>query len=341
LVLALSWTSLSATVAADCMASSAFLSPPPGAALPPSPVLYLFVPEHLPNPDVRVTSGSSVVKVKVEEVSKNDTFKVLELAVARDAAGQLKIVASGVKNKTDYGSFAHADGEYTIDPAWKPPADKVVEIKSLTRESKGFTCSHNATYNLRPSTPAIAYRLEYAKSYDDWSAGKRKSAIHPPSLRQFFDPDSAPGEAVIKLGHAMCLYETFRWPSAYVYAGLVALHPDGSETPAEKVPAEVPWKFEGLIFGAMTPAFYKEVHGYPMPGTPEAIAAEEAKQKQAKAKGEQPGSKGSGPSDDAPRTRDCSMTRAPGSPWAWLALLATALLWLLRLRPTSRGEDDS
>lgn len=250
---------------ADCMASSPFLSPATGAKLPPNPVLYAFVPEHMADPTARVESSPSGAEIRAEKVSSNDTFKTFKLTVTRAPTGTIKIELGIWKG----GSHSYyADGEYAIDPGWKKPAGAAVEITSLTVEMSAWTCSHNQTYNLRPSVRAVAYRLEYATSYDDFSKGKRQTAVHPTSLEGFFTPKDEPGEAIVKLGHANCLYETFRWPAALIYAGLVALHPDGSETPASKVPAEVPWSFDTYLFGAMTDAFYEEVHGHTKTGAP-------------------------------------------------------------------------
>jgi hypothetical protein len=247
---------------ADCMASSPFLSPATGAKLPPDPVIYAFVPEHMADPTAKVSSGASI---SVEKVSSNDTFNSFRLTVKNAPSGRIKVELGIWK----LGSHSYyADGEYTIDPVWKKPAGAEVKIASLTKEIDAWTCSHNQTYNLRPSVRAAAYRLEYATSYDDFVKGKRQTAVHPVSLNGFFAPKDEPGEAIVKLGHANCLYETFRWPAALIYAGLVALHPDGSETPASEVPAEVPWSFDTYMFGAMTDAFYEEVHGHTKDGTP-------------------------------------------------------------------------
>jgi len=250
---------------ADCMASSPFLSPAESAKLPPNPVIFAFVPEHMADPTARVASSPAGAQVRVEKLSANDTFKAFKLTVTEAPSGTIKI-ALGIWKGSDHSYYA--DAEYEIDPAWKKPAGAEVAITSLTKEIDAWTCSHNQTYNLRPSVRAVAYRLEYATSYDDFAAGKRQTAVHPASLSSFFAPKEEPGEAIVKLGHANCLYETFRWPAALIYTGLVALHPDGSETPASKVPAEVPWGFGGYMFGAMTDAFYEEVHGYTKEGRP-------------------------------------------------------------------------
>ena len=248
-----------AAVHADCMASRSFIVPVPGTALPPDPVIYAFVPEHMADPGAYIESDDPDASVTIKRVSGNDTFNAFELSVKKKP-GAFKVVVSMKVGKSE---SVYAESEYSVDAAWKKPTAKIVKIDKLTKESSGWTCSHNLTYNLHPSVQAMAYRLEWAKSREDFDAGKRETAVFPYSLQPFFDKKPGPAPAVVKLGHANCLSDTFRWPSAFVYAGLTALHPDGSETPAEAVPAEVPWKFESAIFGATTEEFYEEVHGKP------------------------------------------------------------------------------
>ncbi len=245
---------------ADCMASRSFIVPVPGTALPPDPVIYAFVPEHMADPGARIESDDKGVSVTIQRVSGNDTFNAFRLDVKKKTPGAFKVVVSMKVGKSEN---VYAASSFTIDPAWKPPADKVVKIDELTKESLAWECSHNMTYNLHPSVQAMAYRLEWSKTQEDFAAGKRESAVFPYSLAPFFEKEPSPAPAVVKLGHANCLSDTFRWPSAFVYAGLVALHPDGSETPAEAAPAEVPWQFESAIFGAKTDEFYEEIHGKP------------------------------------------------------------------------------
>ncbi len=243
---------------ADCMASRPFIVPVPGTALPPDPVIYAFVPEHMADPGARIESDDPDASVAIQRVSGNDAFNAFRLNVKKKKPGAFEVVVSMKVGKSE---SVYAASGFTIDPAWKPPADKVVKIDKLTKESDSWECSHNLTYNLQPSVQAMAYRLEWARTQEDFASGKRESAVFPYSLQPFFDKKPEPAPAVVKLGHANCLSNTFEWPSAFVYAGLVALHPDGSETPPEEAPAEVPWKFESAIFGAMTEEFYEEVHG--------------------------------------------------------------------------------
>jgi hypothetical protein len=256
---------------ADCMASRPFIVPVPGTALPPDPVIYAFVPEHMADPGARIESDDGEASVTIERVSGNETFNAFRLDVKKKAPGSFEVVVSMKVGKSEN---VYAESSFTIDPAWKPPTDEVVKIDELTKESEAWECSHNMTYNLHPSVQAMAYRLEWSKTQEDFASGKRESAVFPYSLGPFFQKKPEPAPAVIKLGHANCLSNTFRWPSAYVYAGLVALHPDGSETPAGEAPAEVPWGFESAIFGAMTEEFYEEVHGKTEETPPPAAAPE-------------------------------------------------------------------
>lgn len=317
----------------DCLASRPFITPVSGTKLPPNPVLYVFTRSHDNAPQASVESADPNAGVKVELVSGNDTFEAYKLSVKQEVEGALKIVVD-FKSSHETGTASIAPN-YVIDRAWKRPGDKSVRIDSLTKEMRSWQCSHNQTYNLRPSVSAMAYRVEWATTPTDFAAGNRESGVFPYSLEPFFQPQGGPFEAVIKLGHANCLSNTFRWPAAIVYVGLVALHPDGSETPNNEVPAAVPWSFGHYLFGAQTDEFYKKVRGYPKPGSAEARDVVEEKRSTSKPLYTAT-TEGSGGGAGAHSTRGCDQVGVGAmDPWGAALLLVGLLVLVTRAERTS------
>ena len=264
IIIAVQWMPLDA--AADCMAARSFIAPVTGSTLPANPVLYAFVPWDLPTPGVEVDAGGASVTAKIEHLSTNDTFKSYRITIERAVAGEITVQ---VLLRVEDSVSVWAEARYTLDPGWqKATQDRECRTTIVGKEQSGWTCSHNMTYNLEPSVQAIAYRLEWSTSAEDHAAGKRDSAVFPASLDGFFDPKQTGVTPTIKLGHANCLSNTFRWPAALVYVGLTALHQDGSETPAVGTPVQVPWSFGDHNYGATTDAFYEEIHGTDRQGHP-------------------------------------------------------------------------
>lgn len=244
---------------ADCMAARSFISPATGSRVPADPVLFAFVPWDRPVPGVEVTAGGEEVEAKITHLSTTPTFKSYRIDVDRHQPGDIHVKVSLVVQDSE---AVYTEATYTIDPAWKKTSKaSEVKAKMLGKEVDAWTCSHNMTYNLEPSVQAPAYRVQWATTVEDYEAGKRQSAVFPFTLQGFFDEKLEHVFTVIKLGHANCLSDTFKWPDALVYVGLAALHEDGTETPASKTPTEVPWSFGQASYGAMTDEFYEEVHG--------------------------------------------------------------------------------
>ncbi|MBT3220874.1 MAG: hypothetical protein HN348_17460 [Proteobacteria bacterium] len=251
---------------ADCAGAVAFHVPAPGSALPPNPTIYAFVPYDYPTPDVVVKSGDQKIAATVEQVSTNDSFKSYRIKITKADAGTIEVLTS-LTEAVSLSVWAKAD--YSIVPTWKKATEaKEVQTTMLGQESYGWECSHHLTWNLEPSVPAMAYEAVWASSHEDFAAGKHISAVFPMNLDGFFNPKLENMVPAIKIGHPNCLFNNFEWSSPIAYMGLVALHPDGSKTPAAKTPAEVPWRFDSAIFGPMTDEFYQEVHGTDKQGNP-------------------------------------------------------------------------
>lgn len=245
---------------ADCRAAQSFLVPPEGTSLPADAVLYAFVPGQLAEPSVRL-EGDEEASATLKRVSENETFNAYEIRLTAKKAGELEVIVS---MRVDESESIYARSAYQIDPEWKRPEPaQPVTLREPIKELRAWECSHNQTWNLYPSVEAMAYRVEFAKSPEAYRAGDRELQVFPPSLGLFFDPHTQPDEAELKLGHANCLANTFRWPAVFVYVGVAALHPDGSVSAANDEPVELPWSFGEHMYGPMTDDFYEEVHGKP------------------------------------------------------------------------------
>ena len=257
---------------ADCAGASAFMVPTPGSMLPPNPTIYAFVPYDRPTPSVEVKSGGQAVAATIEQVSTNESFKSYKIRINKDTAGEIKVKTSLTVNDSE---SIWAEATYAIDQDWKKKTVATeVQTTMLGLEDYGWECSHNLTWNLEPSVPAMAYQVEWASSVEDFAAGKRTRAVFPINLDGFFDSKLQNTAPSVKLGHPNCLAYNFEWSAPMAYVGLTALHPDGTVTPAAKTPVEVPWRFNSAIFGPMTDEFYQEVHGTDKQGNPVKTGAE-------------------------------------------------------------------
>lgn len=232
---------LAASASAECAMPRTFLSPATGASLPADPVLYVFSPQwHDEAPVISVhridTGEDEEVEAKVELVSESGAFRVHRVQVDLDEPSAnigLEVV----------GPYETLEARYLLNAGWKPTAARTVEITSQTHDSLMWTCSYQNSLNLELDAPtdAVAFRVEWASTEDDFKAGKRESVVLPTSMSTFFsrDESAAATKPVLELGHANCQGFTFRWADesdAAIAAGVVALLPDGTETPLTDAP---------------------------------------------------------------------------------------------------------
>jgi hypothetical protein len=137
-------------------------------------------------------------------------------------------------------AYRHSPSEidYQVSRRFAPPGvHRPVSIIGVSSESWSWTCSYQTTRNLRPSHRAPAYRVEWALTEADFRAGHRESLVVP-GWYESGGKGEAQGPWVVKLGALDCRAPNFDW-KAPIYAGLVALEVDGTESPEPTEPVRV------------------------------------------------------------------------------------------------------
>lgn len=200
------------------------LAPGADSVLPPGPVLHLFSWRAASTPLVRIEAYGRDVAFEREVVSET-----------RDVLSERISIPVGRGDLTVF-----VDGEahhYRIDPHWSRGPARTVNVTRAEHDVWSWTCSHTDAFYLWPSVDAPAYRVEWARTADDYRQGRRQSLVVPHDPAVFFaDPDAT---ALIGLGFLSCLGETFDPAELPVYVGVTALHPDGSEDDASPEPAVI------------------------------------------------------------------------------------------------------
>ena len=227
-----------APAAADCAAPRIAASPADGAAVPPDPTIHVFIPRHTADRDparhIQVTADGVAIGARVEEVSRGESFVALRVAV--DTAGQKRLTLS-------------ADGwqaRYQIDPGWRAPGRRPVDIAGVDHRVDEWTCSFTSAWFLEIDTPADAFRVEWASSPSAWQHGKASVAVFPRNDMDFWHasapaPRRAAGPGSVGLGHLSCFGYTI--PAAALdgplYVTVTGLFADGSESQAWSQPRRI------------------------------------------------------------------------------------------------------
>src|SRR5918994_2821698 len=88
-----------APAGADCAAPRIAASPADGAAVPPDPIIHVFVPRHTadrdPPPRIEVTADGVAIAAHAEEVSRSESFVALRVAVDTDGQKRLTLPTDG------------------------------------------------------------------------------------------------------------------------------------------------------------------------------------------------------------------------------------------------------
>jgi hypothetical protein len=227
-----------APAAADCAAPGITTSPADGAAVPPDPTIHVFMPLYAPGrapaPAIQVSADGVPIAARVEEVSRGESLVALRVAV--DTDGQKRLTLSS--------DAWHA--EYAIDPAWRAPGRRPVEIARIDHRVDEWSCSFTRAWFLEIATPADAFRVEWARSPSAWQRGQVSAAVFPHNDMDFWHqrspaPRRPPAPGSIGLGHLSCFGYTI--PAAAVdgplYVKVTALFADGSESGAWSQPRRI------------------------------------------------------------------------------------------------------
>jgi hypothetical protein len=214
---------------AKCAAPHPVLAPD-GGALPPNPIVYLFspMPERLKPRVIARDAAQRPLPLKMTLASQTAAFAVYKLELA---------VASGsVDVELGYPEWTPATTHtaYTVEPA-AARAHEAPHVEGPHAHSYTWTCSYQKSQDLELTSQAPVYRVEWAESEQDVRRGLTRKSLMPSRLERFFwDPRQPPlaREGRIELGYVSCLGGTFDWGATPIWVSVVALFPDGSETPA-------------------------------------------------------------------------------------------------------------
>lgn len=218
-----------ASALAKCAGPGAFLVPFEGD-LPGDPSVHLFFPSWMKDaPDVVVKDqDGNPLEHRIVAVPSSSAFQVLRIDVESAGATSLAL------------SFANDSGRalpertFRIDPKYAPAPRSAARIESVTESSYEWTCSHEEAQQLSVDTRAPLYRVEWAASEREFRAGNRQQVLLPHRIKELafrWNDSPVPDSPLLVLGHLNCTGSTLDWKQGAIWAAVVALYPDGSETP--------------------------------------------------------------------------------------------------------------
>lgn len=221
------------TALAKCAGPSAFLVPADGD-LPANPSIHLFFPAWTKAPPVLTVKDEAGNELEhtLVAVPSTKAFQVVRIDVESGAATSL------VVSRDMHGTAK--EQAYRIDPSYAKAPRSSVRIESATESSYQWTCSHEELRNLSVDTTAPLYRVEWAESEKAFRDGERKTLLlpHRTSELAFRGDKPVPTTASLPLGHINCTGSTLEW-NGPIWAAVVAMYPDGSETPLGE-PEQIP-----------------------------------------------------------------------------------------------------
>ena len=223
---------------ARCAGPGIATGPADRAAVPPDPTIHVFFPRRSAYQDraprIRVTADGKPIAARIEEVSRGESFVAVRVAVDTDGQKQLTLATDGW----------HA--RFRIDPQWRAPSRRPVELAKIDHRADEWTCSFTRAWFLEIATPADAFRVEWARSPEAWQRGEQTAAVFPRNDMDFWhgrDPatrrQSEP--ASVGLGHLDCFGYTIPAEAldGPLYVKVTALFADGSESEASPQPRRI------------------------------------------------------------------------------------------------------
>lgn len=233
-VLAALLLSVPSVAAAKCAAPGPFLVPAEGD-LPANPSLHLFFPawSKEPPPFTIKDGQGNELEHTVVAVASSKAFQVVRIDIASGDATSI------VVSQESYGTTK--DRTYRVDRSYAPAPRSRVRITSTPESSYEWMCSHEELRNLTVDTTAPLFRVEWAESEKAFRAGERKSVLlaHRTTELAFrWNEKPVPETASLPLGHLNCTGATLEW-NGPIWAAVIAVYPDGSETPLGE-PEEIP-----------------------------------------------------------------------------------------------------
>jgi hypothetical protein len=243
---------------ADCASPGVATSPPTGAKVSPDPTIYVFLPvfgDRVPPTDrIQVTADGVPIPARVEQVSSSDAFIAVRVSIETD--GQRQIAVS-----YDSG-WERGEARFSIARDRRNRKRPEAVLAGVERRKDAWTCSFTDAWFLTMSTPADAYRVEWATSPAAWERGAQTVTVFPRSGMDFWHrPDESSAarpttRGSIGLGHLNCFAYTI--PAAAVdgplFVKVTGLFADGTETSAWTAPRRID---DGLA--TPTPATAAEV----------------------------------------------------------------------------------
>jgi hypothetical protein len=205
----------------------AFVSP--ADVVPEQGQVWLFVPQGELGLQLELTSDRGAVPHQVAIASRTPDLTVVSIHF--QALG-----ASAIELRWGPDRWA-GSATLKVDRAWSPPATAGVEILERNERSFAWSCSHQATADLRLARAGAAFRLIVADTADDYRQGNTRSLILPGKMAAFFSGE-ARGD-LLELGHVSCFGSTVLGSARRLFVGVQELFADGSASPLPARPVEV------------------------------------------------------------------------------------------------------
>lgn len=219
---------------ADCASPGVATSPPTGAAVPPDPTIYVFLPafgDGVPLTDrIQVAADGKPIPARVEQVSRSPAFTAVRVSIDTDGQKQIAL--------TYDSGWERGEARFSITRDRRTRKRPQAVLAEVERRKDAWTCSFTDAWFLTMSTPADAYRVEWATSPVAWQRGAQTVGVFPRSGMDFWHrpEDSSAARPTtrgsIGLGHLNCFAYTI--PAAALdgplFVKVTGLFADGTES---------------------------------------------------------------------------------------------------------------
>lgn len=211
---------------AKCASPGAFLVPIDGD-LPANPSLHVFFPSWTKEPPVLTVTDEqgNDLEYRIVAVPSSKAFQVVRVEVETGAATSIVVSTESFRETKPR--------TYRIDRSYAPAPRARVRIEATSESSYQWTCSHEEVRSLSVDTAAPLYRVEWAESEKAFRAGERRTVLLAHRTQELafrWNDKPVPATALLPLGYLNCTGATLEWEGP-IWAAIVAMYPDGSETP--------------------------------------------------------------------------------------------------------------